>query len=310
MTALLRPDRLSRPVAYHIMKICAACSRELPKEKFSKKQWQAKQQRRCKDCIADNREVNVEASNDAPLPLPSEGTSDEDLFKQPPPGEECPICLLTMPFIRKMLQYKSCCGKEICIGCVDGAKTGANNHLCPFCRTPKPTSHGEIIERIKKRVDANDAIAMYELGCHYYNGRKGLTQNHNKAMKLYLWAGELGYAAAYNSIGYSYHIGEGVDRDAEKAKYYYELAAIGGNVVARHNLGIIENEAGNMDRAMNWMISAEAGYDKSLDTIRRFFLNGHATKADFEKALRAHKESKDEMTSVQRQAAAAARGLN
>ena len=39
------------------MKLCAACSKELPRENFSKTQWQAKQQRRCKDCIADNREV-------------------------------------------------------------------------------------------------------------------------------------------------------------------------------------------------------------------------------------------------------------
>ena len=40
------------------MKICAACSQELPKDNFSNKQWQAKQQRRrCKECIAENREV-------------------------------------------------------------------------------------------------------------------------------------------------------------------------------------------------------------------------------------------------------------
>jgi hypothetical protein len=32
---------------------------------------------------------------------------------------------------------------------------------------------------------------------------------------------------------------------------------------------------------------------------------GHATKDDFEKALRAHKDSKDEMKSEQREAAAA-----
>ena len=37
------------------MKICAACSQELPKERFSKKQWQLKSQRRCKECIAENR---------------------------------------------------------------------------------------------------------------------------------------------------------------------------------------------------------------------------------------------------------------
>jgi hypothetical protein len=34
-------------------------------------------------------------------------------------------------------------------------------------------------------------------------------------------------------------------------------------------------------------------------------MNGHATKDDFEKALRAHKEANDEMKSDQRDAAAA-----
>jgi hypothetical protein len=54
------------------------------------------------------------------------------------------------------------------------------------------------------------------------------------------------------------------------------------------------------------MISARAGLDESLKEIRNCFVNGHATKDEFEKALRAHKESKDEMKSDQREAAAAA----
>ena len=41
------------------MKLCAACSQTLTKEKFSKKQWQLKEQRRCKECIAGNREAEI-----------------------------------------------------------------------------------------------------------------------------------------------------------------------------------------------------------------------------------------------------------
>ena len=58
------------------------------------------------------------------------------------------------------------------------------------------------------------------------------------------------------------------------------------------------------------MMSAAAGCDNSLKAIREAFLSGHATKYEFEKALRAHKESKDEMKSDQREAAAAARSEN
>ena len=97
-----------------------------------------------------------------------------------------------------------------------------------------------------------------------------------------------------------------MERDLKKATYYSELAAMGGEVMARHNLGTDEAYAGNMNRAMkHFMIAAGAGYDDSLKAIRECFMSGIATKDDFEKALRAHKEAADEMKSDQRDAAAA-----
>ena len=61
-----------------------------------------------------------------------------------------------------------------------------------------------------------------------------------------------------------------------------------------------------MNRALqHFMIAAAAGYDEALERIRQCFMHGHATKDDFEKALRAaYKEAKDEMRSEQREAAA------
>jgi TPR repeat protein len=86
---------------------------------------------------------------------------------------------------------------------------------------------------------------------------------------------------------------------------------MGGLVEARHNLGIFEVSAGNMDKAIkHYMFSAEAGVDESLTNIRKHFLSGDITKDDFEKALRSHKEAKDEMKSDQRDTAAALYGRN
>ena len=159
---------------------------------------------------------------------------------------------------------------------------------------------------MKKRADAGDADAFLLLGNLYDDGDVGFPQDRNKAMQLFLRAGKLGSASAYNKIGIAYINERGVERDMKKAKYYYELAAMGGNVMARGNLGGLEYHAGNMSRAMkHWMISAGAGDDVSLKKIRDCFLEGHATKDDFENALRAHKESADEMKSEQREAAAA-----
>ena len=44
---------------------------------------------------------------------------DEKLFKEsPPPREECPICMLPLPLDAYQVVYKSCCGKDICDGCI------------------------------------------------------------------------------------------------------------------------------------------------------------------------------------------------
>ena len=236
---------------------------------------------------------------------------DEALFQQPPPRDECDICMLTLPIDTAQRKYQPCCGKELCMGCIYAAQMADSRCLCPFCRTPEATLEEEVIERMKKRVVGDDARAMHNLGGFYYNGRMGLPQDCEKAVELWLRAAELGCAIAYYNLSLAYEDGWGVERDMKKAEHYYELAAKGGHVLARHNLGVNEMDAGNMERAVkHWMISAGSGDDKSLEAIRQCFMNGHATKDEFEKALRAHKESKDEMKSEQREAAAAALSLD
>ena len=159
---------------------------------------------------------------------------------------------------------------------------------------------------MEKRVEMNDSNALRQLGIIHSGGRSGLPQNYNKANKLWRRAGKLGNAEAYYNLAGSYLYGRGVVIDEEKARYYYEIAAIGGSVLSRHNLGYFESEAGNMKTATkHFMIAAGAGYDLSLKAIRQGFMNGHVTKDDFEKALRAHKAANDEMKSGQREEAAA-----
>jgi localization factor PodJL len=97
-------------------------------------------------------------------------------------------------------------------------------------------------------------------------------------MELWLRAGELGCACAeaYFCLGGTYYRrGQGVERDIEEAKHYYELTAMEGNIFARHNIGVLENKAGNLDRAMkHLMMSVAAGCDNSVKEIRVCFMNG------------------------------------
>ena len=70
--------------------------------------------------------------------------------------------------------------------------------------------------------------------------------------------------------------------------------------------GWFEEETGNMSRALkHYMIAARGGDDDSLKEIREFYMNGHATKDDYAKALRAHQKYIDGIKSAERDEAAA-----
>ena len=117
-----------------------------------------------------------------------------------------------------------------------------------------------------------------------------------------LKAGELGCAEAYFNLGIVYGNGMGVEIDEEKAKHYWELAAMNGNVKARHNLGALEGRAGNSQRATkHFILAARAGLDEALDAVKLRFMNGRiVTKDEYANTLRAYQKSKDEMKSEER----------
>jgi tetratricopeptide (TPR) repeat protein len=232
---------------------------------------------------------------------------DEKLFKQPPPAEDCDICMLRLPSIFTGSKYKVCCGKTICSGCIHAVdkRDGGGVGLCPFCRAPVPTPK-EIIEQIKKRTKIGDAEAIYSMGCCYNTGMYGLPQDYANALEQWHQSAELGHASSHYSIGNSYYRGSGVGRDEKKAEYYYELAAIRGHVRSRHNLGVLEYHAGNMDRALkHFMIALGSGGTDSLEKIKLLFMSGDATKDDYAKALQVYQANLVEIKSPQRDEAAA-----
>ena len=231
---------------------------------------------------------------------------DIELFKQPLTREDCPICMLPLSLLHTGRKYYSCCGKIICSGCIHAISLRDKEEKCPFCRAPsKHYSDQEIIKRLQKRMEAEDAIAMFNLGCYYDEGLFGLPQDYDKALELWHRAGEFGYAKAYNNIGNTYYNGEGVERDEKKADHYYELAAMGGDAGARGNLGSAEARAGNWDRAIkHFMISVGGGDNDSVKIIQQLYRAGHATKDDYAKALLVYQVYLEEVKSPQRDQAA------
>ena len=230
---------------------------------------------------------------------------DEQLFKEVEP-EECPICILPLPYENKTSTFKSCCGKVICCGCIYAMQISEGGaDLCAFCRTPLPSSDEDDIKRTKKLMDKGNGDAFYTLAGYYARGVLGIPQDWNKAHELWRKAGELGCTKAYYNLGVAYDQGMGVEVDKKQAKHYYELATMGGDITARHNLAGIEGRAGNHHRGMKHLIiAARAGSKESLNAVKMGFERGLVTKDEYASTLRAHHESQREMKSDQRDQAA------
>jgi len=287
--------------------VCAKCKSVRYCNAVCKKVHKKKHKKDCEEYVRlaaekHNEELRIAAE-----------IHDEKLFKQPP-SDDCSICFLRIPTLQTGSKYQGCCGKMICSGCVyapvfDNQGNAVNNQKCPFCRTPRPRSNEEAAERDKKRMEAGDAIGVFHMGVYYSNGEYGLPQDYTKALELYHRAGELGCTQAYCNIGNAYDYGHGVKVDKEKALHYYKLAAMGGDEIARSNLGIREESTGNFDRALkHYMLAVKNGHADSLQEIQDLFKNGHATKEDYTKALQAYQAYLGEIRSDQRDKAAALYG--
>ena len=235
---------------------------------------------------------------------------DEALFKQPPPKEDCPICFIQKPALSRGGKYMACCGKDICSGCIYAVESVAVDGvipLCPFCRSPAPTSAEEIVERTKKRVKVGDAQAICNIGDYYYSGILGFQQDDGKTLEHWHQAAELGWTTAYNNIGTFYYTGRFVEMDKKKARHYYNLAAMGGGVGVRHSLGCMELREGNIDLAIkHWTIAIKGGFGPDLDNVKRGIKLGMATKDDYLNALQAYEAYLSDIMSAQRDKAAMA----
>ena len=157
-------------------------------------------------------------------------------------------------------------------------------------------------------MEKSNAGAYYQLAGYYSQGIDGMPQDWEKANELYLKAGELGCATGYYNLGTQYFSGRGVEVDKKRAKYYHELAAMNGHVLARHNLGCLETLAGNYQRAFkHFILAASAGYKPSLDFVKEGYMHGLVTKEEYANTLREHQKSKDETASDARDKALTAR---
>ncbi|QFY58995.1 hemagglutinin [Rhizobium grahamii] len=105
-----------------------------------------------------------------------------------------------------------------------------------------------------------DALALFEIGARYSDGRAGITADPKEAVSWYQLSADKGFAPAEYRMGSIYEKGTGVERDINKARQYYEQAADQGNASAMHNLAVLyaSGALGQQDyaKAANWFTKA------------------------------------------------------
>ena len=283
------------------LNVCNKCKQVKYCNAACKKKHKTKHKADCEELIRRAAELHEEELRQAAE------LRDKELFKQPPlQYGDCPICNIRLPYLITGSKYQPCCGKIICSGCVHAIKKSDEEDLCPSCRSPSYKSSEELIGRIMKCVELNDTQAICSLGDYHAQGVYGLSQDVDKALELWYQAAELGDALAYFNIGCYYFFGRAVRRDMKKARNYFELATMGGNVDARRNLGVMENNEGNIDRAVkHYSIAIEGGNSDSVKDILNIYNKRFTTKDVYARALRAYQKYLAEVKSIQRDEAAA-----
>ncbi len=94
----------------------------------------------------------------------------------------------------------------------------------------------EQIAELQKYADSGDEYSQYELGRCYFYGNN-VTQDYNKAAKLFSKLAQQGHTKAQNYLGGCYEKGLGVEQNDSKAISWFKNASK-DNFVARYNLGL------------------------------------------------------------------------
>jgi len=261
--------------------------------------------------IKSNAEASAKkrrASNKTDGSVHNDDDNEDELFQPIPPQDDCPLCAHPLSIDFSNIVCNTCCGNLICKGCdaEDSRVTLERGHdlRCAFCRAPVPSlDSNEQIIRLKKRIEMNDSTVIFMASQNYSNGNHGVPKDPQKAFDLCIRAAELGNSEANCNAAHFYREGVVVPKDMIKASDYIKKAAKGGNLLARHILGVEEVKKYNcFIGSRHWLISAAAGYSPSLKEIANLFMFKFVTKEEYATTLASYRNVHKNEWSIERDA--------
>lgn len=151
------------------------------------------------------------------------------------------------------------------------------------------------LKRLQKEAKKKDPIAMTIIGALYYTGQ-GAPHDPQRALELWMEAGDLEYHDALSKLGNLYRVGNIVEKDVGKAIDYYTRAGRLGSSIALYNLGAMSfnGEGIPKDREQAFLYYQEAsllGNTKAQIDLGLCYEKGKGVKEDIDEAVRWYRAS-------------------
>ncbi|MGQ3892406.1 tetratricopeptide repeat protein [Legionella sp. CNM-4043-24] len=163
-----------------------------------------------------------------------------------------------------------------------------------FVQETVDNDYASAMQNYQRAAETGDAIAQYNLGLIYENG-KGVPVDNKKAMILFEKSAQQGHARSMTQLAGLYFKGQDGKRDDQQALYWYKKAASLGESGALYQLGLF-SETGviiplNFPDALSfYQQSADHGNDKAKLALARMYQYGHGTTKDYQHAVDIYKE--------------------
>jgi len=245
--------------------------------------------------------LDIEARLDNLLSTAQKETANIDLWAPITEREECPICLIPLPFKEGEIRFMTCCGKQICDGCnyknyKNDFEKGEPLTQCAFCCQAPPTNS---IKALKKLMKKNIPDAFMAMGSEYQSG-ESVFQSDTRSLEMIIRAAELGHAPAFGYIGKCYQRGICVEQDAFKALLYYEIATKKGSFHAHKQLASYYGTNEVQRSIKHLKVTASAGDQESMDVLMKTYKKNTISKEDLAQTLRRFQAASNEMKSTDR----------
>ncbi len=139
------------------------------------------------------------------------------------------------------------------------------------------------------KADQSDVKAMIKLA-DYYKSIDEVDKAFKYVHKSTLYSSPEGE----RKLGYYYEKGIGCDKDIVKARQYYELAAMHGDIKAKYNIGLFYYKNKQYPQAFNLVKeSAEQNYGKALLLLAYFYEHAVGGEQNYVEAKEAYLKALD-----------------